>query len=637
MRYGGTTTRLILATVCATAALVLPLFLTPVGLAVYLVRFWGYWAILGTCLLFAWHVWRVLREIGYANWLRRLWTHWPAGCLILASTIFLHLHIDRGFQILYDEHALSSTAMSLYFEQEARVQSAAHILDGHQVADVGFVDKRPTLFPFAVSTVHRLTGYRPENVFWLNSALTLVFLALLYAIGARICGRPHGMLLVLLAAGFPLLAQNTNGGGYEILNLCLICTLILSGIHFLRSEGSRGLDLTILSAVLLANNRYESILYVLCPFLLFLWKSWRTRTLRLSRTAPFTPLLLILPLLTFRVFQGDDRFIQTTRDNFFHLKHLGGNLEGAARFLFDPTGTYSNSVLISVLGTLALGLLGITLLRRIRDWASLSDPLATIAIVCLPMTVNTLLALSCYWGNWTDLTTSRFSLPLHLFLLLAIPLALRIALRRQGVPLALFVLASGFTLFVSGPYSKRLNNEHRLDLSVGYDWAIDWLQAREYHERSPIVLAHSVIGFGLYRQPTLPLVLANRMPERVIWTLDSGLYDEILIFQILRHNGQGGYAELNIFEPVNPRFILEPVARSFIDIHTIAVLSRVKGLRTGDATKQSEKASTPSPPPSGLTPDSLRDYLLEQLPLASESIAPAPAHSVSSSGTESKP
>ena len=128
--------------------------------------------------------------------------------------------------------------MSMHYNARAFVPAASHIINDEVVASIGFVDKRPALFPFVVSVIHSLSGYRPENVFWLNSGLTFLLLGLIYTIAARTCGKPHGILAILLMTSLPLLAQNTNGGGYEIMNLCLICGVVLAGLNYMRNAGN---------------------------------------------------------------------------------------------------------------------------------------------------------------------------------------------------------------------------------------------------------------------------------------------------------------------------------------------------------------------------------------------------------------
>lgn len=62
-----------------------------------------------------------------------------------------------------------------------------------------------------MSVLHDLTGYRPENVFALNTVLTFGLLGLAYLTGRNIGGRGAGAVAVLLLTSLPLLAQNATG------------------------------------------------------------------------------------------------------------------------------------------------------------------------------------------------------------------------------------------------------------------------------------------------------------------------------------------------------------------------------------------------------------------------------------------
>src|SRR6185436_2307184 len=96
----------------------------------------------------------------------------------------------------------------------------------------GIVDKRPLFFPFLLSLVHDVGGYRPANAFILNGILSFVFLGLVFVTGRMLAGRVAGWLGVALFAGLPLLAQNSTGGGFELLNLVMLLATLLLGVRF---------------------------------------------------------------------------------------------------------------------------------------------------------------------------------------------------------------------------------------------------------------------------------------------------------------------------------------------------------------------------------------------------------------------
>ena len=166
--------------------------------------------------------------------------------------------------------------------QCARVKSGA-LLDARGHGNLGLLDKRPLFQPLLVSLLHDLTGYRPENVFALNSALTFGLLGLVYVACRKLAGREAGILAVLLLTSLPLLAQNATGGGFELLNLVMIMSTLLLGMRFAEKRDPGSLQALLLSAVLLAQTRYESILFMLPVGLLVGWTWWKERRAVLDR------------------------------------------------------------------------------------------------------------------------------------------------------------------------------------------------------------------------------------------------------------------------------------------------------------------------------------------------------------------
>lgn len=203
------------------------------------------------CGLFLWKLYSASRQAKLPLVRKYLSLHW-FGLLLAAIVAGSLLARDTtGFKVLFDEHVLSSTARSMHTSQMAYVQTAGHVMDQQVIASIGNTDKRPLLFPFLLSAVHNITGYRIGNVFALNAALGFTLLSLLYGLISKFCSQRYGALGILLIGGLPLLAQNINGGGFEVLNLCLITGLILSAAHYFEhDDATGGLDLMILVSVL---------------------------------------------------------------------------------------------------------------------------------------------------------------------------------------------------------------------------------------------------------------------------------------------------------------------------------------------------------------------------------------------------
>ena len=254
--------RLPLFALTSVLAIVLGFFTFSPGSALAILTAGGYWAMLGTAAWFAWSLWRLAQESKPWADLREP-VGWVIPAFILGCGLILLVHETYGFKILMDEVMLLGTSMGMHFDKHPLVPVRGHDLQGaFQLLD-GLLDKRPIFQPFLVSILHDLTGYRPENIFALNTALTFVLLGLVYAAARKLAGREAGILAVLLLTSLPLLAQNATGGGFELLNLVMIMSTLLLGMRFAERRDPGSLQALLLSTALLAQTRYESILFLL--------------------------------------------------------------------------------------------------------------------------------------------------------------------------------------------------------------------------------------------------------------------------------------------------------------------------------------------------------------------------------------
>ena len=141
----------------------------------------GYWLMLALVILLG----RSIVRAGGLQWVREHVSRFDVYVLILvmACTSVWWAHEKPGFKILADEVLLLGTSMGMHLERSATYPLRASTVQGPmQILDRG-LDKRPLLFPFLVTTVHDLTGYRPENAFYFNRGLGILFLLLVYLLG----------------------------------------------------------------------------------------------------------------------------------------------------------------------------------------------------------------------------------------------------------------------------------------------------------------------------------------------------------------------------------------------------------------------------------------------------------------------
>lgn len=415
--------RVILLSLTTALAVVFGLWTLSPAQAVAVVSKAGYWVILATTASFIIVLVRSLRD--QTCELRRPGTWIVPVSIAMAATAFLHLNEPHEYKIVSDEVVLGLIAKQMHFAREASVTVRGYEYAGVYTPMATYVDKRPLFFPFLVATLHDLTGFRTSNVFWLNGILSAALMSLLLLIGRRVGGWGAGIAAVLLVTTIPLVAQNACGAGFELLNLVMILLTIWLGMRAAdRPEENDRLSAFVLSGVLLAQVRYESVVFVLpvAAGVVYLW--WRQRSIRLPWPLLVAPLLMVLSPLQLNVFKLSKATWQLNdiagADEPFGLKYFYDNVGHALNFFLNTDGSQPNSILVGVAGSLAVGFFMLLLYRRHRTLFANEPALAVLSIFLLGLLVHAFLMLCYFWGHWDDPIIRRLSLPTHLLLVLAL-------------------------------------------------------------------------------------------------------------------------------------------------------------------------------------------------------------------------
>src|SRR6478736_4945842 len=473
--------RLQLFALVALLAIVLGFVVIPPEQALALITVGGYWAMLGTFAWFVWSLWRLGRLDGWKPG-RAVARDWQSVVLIGVCGLLLLIHENYGFKILMDEILLLGTSMGMHFDKHPLYPIRGHDLQGaFQLID-GQLDKRPLFQPFLVSTLHDLTGYRPENVFVLNTGLVFGLLTLVYRLGRQLVSREAGVLAVLLLTSLPLLAQNATGGGFELLNLFMILLTYLLGLRYAEKRDPASQQALLLSAVLLAQTRYESILFLIPVGLLVLWVWWKEQRAVLDWGAVFVPLLFLPAALHQKIFSArESSWELASQPGFEHpfaFSYIGNNFSHWLNFFFDTTGEHSNSLVLSALGWLALPFALLAAGKILARFRSAGPVELASAFFTLGFAAHSLLMLCYFWGRFDDPVIRRLSLPLNLWLVLAVVIAVAELVRRPWIWRALMVV-TGLGFFA---YSLPSMSRH--------DYSLDYYIGREMAWRREFIVAH---------------------------------------------------------------------------------------------------------------------------------------------------
>lgn len=548
--------------------------------AVNLVRHGGYWLLLMTVAWFGWHLIRSLRGTG-DSW-RDLRGWWPVAVFVVAMAGWLHVHEDHGFKVVADEVLLSSTAMQMHFHRETAVVLRGYDYAGNFTPMNVFLDKRPLLFPFLLCTLHDLTGYRVANVFVLNALLSLALVTLTYLFGRRLGGPGAGVAAVLLLVGVPLVGQNATGGGFELLNLVMLLATLWLGQRFIeRPADEDRLGAFVLAGVLLAQVRYESVLFVLPVAATVAYAWWREQRLLLPGALLAAPLLLVIWPLHHNVFKLSEAAWQlfdiagATRP--FGLGYFYENIGHALNFFFTFDGSQPSSWPLAVLGILACGLFMLLLYQEHRTLFREDPGRAVVAIFLLGLLLHTAVMLCYFWGKWDDPVIRRLSLPAHVLLVAAVlfvwPRLVRPAWR--WVALGTFGVAILFAL--TAPYAAM----HRYTQDNFAARTTNWLggHIRELAGRRVLAIDNNAgLHWFLYRQASVNPARLSETWEGYLYHYRRGTFDDYLVVQRLGHDLKAGTKFISWEDDLGPGLQLELIEEKAFAPMYLVRLSRVVGV-----------------------------------------------------------
>lgn len=564
--------RPVLAMVSIAAALGLGFLAFTPAEAENLIHRYGYFVIGGTLVWFAATVglaWREHRLMqltqqpqptpsgGRSAWYCGPWL-WPA-VTICTVTVLCWLAEPARPKVLYDEYVLQATAMQMHLTREVGTLVRAYDINGVFLPIDAYLDKRPYFFPFLLALVHDLTGYRTGNAFLLNALLTPCLLILLFLLASRLTSRRGGILAVLLLGPLPLLAQNSNGSGMELLNLTMLLLTMWLGTLAAERPTSLRLSAFVLAAVLLAQSRYESVLYAGTTGLVLAVIWWRERRILLPWPVIAAPLLLIPTALHQLVLSHNQALWELPKnlDSRFSWEHVTGNTGRALNFFFNSGRDIPNSLYLSLLGL--TGLLAVSALALARPSRLALNPVRwVIAFFSLGVATNLGLLMFYFWGGLDDPLVSRLALP---------GLALLALLGATGAHFFdRFVGATQFAivgaLVAVGVVYGRATPLHLYSsqnlVAAEVEWEREWV-ARQPAANRLIITNKSSLPWLVDRTSSMLLDHIRRRETQLRFHLQEGTFGEVLVMQRLRPTTVQGALQIAPEDVLSTNFVLEPL------------------------------------------------------------------------------
>lgn len=585
--------RLALFGVLAVAAVFFGFVAPDVATARELVQRAGYYTI---ALTFAWAV------VAFVRVAPAWWREGPplsrraalgSGLTVLALTLLAVLTVPFSYKVLYDEFVLQNTALNLHQLREVGTTVRGYEIEGVFTALGSYLDKRPYFFAFLVSLLHDLTGYREANAFALNTALLPVVLALAGALARRLMAARAAWAAVVAFGAFSLLAHNAVGAGMEMLNLAMLLVVVLLAVHYLAAPDGARLAALVLAAVLLAQTRYESSLYI-APTALVILEGWRRAGRILLPPAALLAPVLLIPYAWHNTYLSGTPLLWELREGAesrFGVEFLAGNLEHAAAFFFDFSGRIMNSWWLGVAGLPAFAWVVWRAGRGLRGWRHAPAAEFTALVFAGAVTANLGLLMFYYWGALDDPIVSRLSLPFCGVLALSLGwVATQVPERWRER--AVLIVAGGALLSyqVSGLRSNAHHGEQNLLLRE-IAWEADMIAALPPANR--LLISNKSPLFWLGRElPAISTGRARWRAEGIKFHLEHHTFQEILVLQTLRPVGAEGGFQIDPADRLPDHYVLEPLTERRFGVR-LARISRVREIRLDAAAASTLNPSTP--------------------------------------------
>jgi hypothetical protein len=574
----------------AMAAVVVGFVIVPPRMAEWWIVHTGYYYILALFVGFTFFAWRVIGPFWTFEWLSRTETRWAVIGISLA-TAFAVWTDSFGHKILFDEYVLQATAWHMHATKEIGTPLRAYDIAGTWLTVDTFLDKRPYFFTFIISLLHDLTGYRTANAFIVNVAFAFTILALVFWLVREFTGRvAPAFVAVALLATLPVFGQNATGAGMELHNLTMIGVLMVVGVLYIQAPDANRLSLVVFTTALLAQSRYESVIFVVPAAGIVLLGWLRANQVIIPWAAIIAPILFV-PYAWHARFVAAKPMLWQLREgdvSRFGWQHVAGNLEGARKFFFSLSPAQPNSFWLTLLGLASVG----WVVARAWQWRrtpDVADPQRSYVFVVVAwcstgIAANLVILMFYYWSRLDEPVAARFALPLYfLFAIGAGGLVHALDVRRWfGTRVAVIGLVVWILVFAVPAYARRLYSTQNL-VAHELDWELERVNALRSDSSMLLITNKALVPFLLARIPSITISNAQRRAPEIAWHMQQGTFHEVLVTQVLRPMSANGDRIVDPDDTLPKGFQLEPLELKRFGTRWIRI-SRLKRIDTEEVT-----------------------------------------------------
>jgi hypothetical protein len=516
--------------VVAVAACLLALrYFGTAGLGLFVARHLGYWLCLALLLSFL-YLW-VLLYLNQGRRLRaRVAPHAKALLVSLGLGALWMVHEPWVDRVLFDEYVFLGISHQMHQVREAMNPAKAHLIDESVRVLASVPDKRSYLFPFLVSVIHDLTGFRPQNLYLLNTFFGLGILPLAYFTLSAFFPARVALAGVVLWSAFGLLPAHANAAGYDIVNLFFLQLWLLLAVLAVKGGTARWWDLFVVASICLALLRNESVFFLVGTLAIGFLRYRVRRVVRLSWPVIAATLALVIPVAANLNFSNLEGLRENTKNQaFFSLSYFGDNVLSSLHFILSPALKAPNQPLLGLVGLVSGVLFAVRYLGRCsrREPISPAERVLFVFSGCVAMCY--ILYMCTFWGDWNDPMVSRFSIPIYFWFLVVTCWLLTWARSKPRLRQLPNLMLAGAAVFAFARMPAQTQLAYTGRFQVGRE--MEFLKAKiaEKTGSRVFLVTNGISGFISRGIPGVWATGFGAHTWRVQALLDYNLYDEILI------------------------------------------------------------------------------------------------------------
>jgi len=492
----------------------------------------GYYFIFSAFVLWA----LLLSKVCYKRFLPVLYKHYIGLLLSIILIILIFIISPPKFKILADEANLVGVSMSMHHDKTVSLPLQGLSIEYEPSAYSYSTVKRPLLYPLTISFIHSILGYNANNGFIVNFLSGVLILFFFYLFLTYFFPKFYAILSIIIMASFPNFVFWVTSSGFESINLLFVIFIFILFHKFLIHKDVEVAELLFLSLILLAQCRYESIIFFTAIILLIPYLINRRIIHKYTFITYITPILLV-PIIWQRklcihvsepVRIGLEIYEKT--DKLFCLKNLFSNFSKNVFVLLGLNSHYGFMPVISL-----LAIIGFYLIVKKNIVGFSKTDLKSELINLYGITSFFLLLIiysSYYWGNFTFPVSNRLAMVFLPFIILsAIYCLKKVCGKLQTQKKVLMIILLAFHLIYYWPYASEQKIINGLSLTYEYNKVLNYIKTNyDIKNEKILIISDRPNLYLIHNCGSVNFSYANNNKEKIEYFFNN-YFDHIVVMQ----------------------------------------------------------------------------------------------------------